>query len=71
MLAFAAYEHHYARLVTAGSHALAEQHFDIQDYDRARDFWTAKQDTLLFNQGVLAYKARNLPHAAEYFRETL
>ena len=71
LLAFAAYQYRYTRLVAVGNQSFAEQRFDIQDYEHASRFWMARQDALLFNQGVLAYKARNLPRAAEYFRQTL
>jgi tetratricopeptide (TPR) repeat protein len=67
-LAFAVYQQRYMHVVTAGHHAVTEQRFDDQDYERASHFWLAKRDALLFNRGVLAYKARNLPRAAEYFR---
>jgi tetratricopeptide (TPR) repeat protein len=70
-LAFAAYEYHYARLVAVGNQAVVEQRFDTQNYEQASHFWLAQTDALLFNQGVIAYKARNLPRAAEYFRQTL
>jgi tetratricopeptide (TPR) repeat protein len=70
-LVFAVYQQRYAHMVTAGHHAVTEQRFDAQDYEQASRFWFAKRDALLFNQGVLAYKARNLPRAAEYFRLAL
>lgn len=70
-LGFAAYQYHYAWLVATGNRAVAEQRFDIQHYERAERHLTAQHDALLFNQGVLAYKARNLPRAAEFFRQAL
>jgi tetratricopeptide (TPR) repeat protein len=35
---------------------------------QASQRWSARQDRLLFNQGVLAYKAGNLPQAMDFFR---
>jgi Ca-activated chloride channel homolog len=71
LLAFAGYQSRYARLVAVGYQSVAEQRFDDQAYERAGHFWMASQDAMLFNQGVLTYKARNLPRAAEYFRQAL
>jgi Ca-activated chloride channel homolog len=68
-LGFAFTQEQYLRVIRTGNDAVAEQRFDIQHYDRAQHFWFANKDMLLFNQGVLAYKARNLPRAAEYFRQ--
>jgi Ca-activated chloride channel family protein len=68
-IAFGIYEQRYVRAVAAGNQAVAEQRFDSQDYERARHFWFARQDVLLFNQGVMAYKAQNLSRAAEHFRQ--
>jgi tetratricopeptide (TPR) repeat protein len=68
-LGFACIQQQYLRVIRTGNDAVAEQRFDIQHYDRARHFWFANNDMLLFNQDVLAYKARNLPRAAEYFRQ--
>jgi tetratricopeptide (TPR) repeat protein len=68
-LTFAGYQHLYSRTVAAGNQAVAEQRFDSQAYERASHFWLAHREALLFNQGVLAYKAGNLPHAADYFRQ--
>ena len=48
---------------------MSEQRFDSREYERASRFWLARQDRLLFNRGVLAYSANNLPRAAEYFRQ--
>lgn len=68
-LAFASYQQHYSQLITTGHREVAEQRFDSQDYERAGRFWFASQDRLTFNRGVLAYKAQNLPRAAQYFRQ--
>lgn len=68
-LAVASYQQHYSQLITTGHRAVAEQRFDSQDYERAGRFWFASQDRLTFNRGVLAYKAQNLPRAAQYFRQ--
>ena len=68
-LTFAGYQYRYTRAVATGNQAVAEQRFDSQAYEQARHFWWAKRDVLLFNQGVLAYKAGNLPRAADYFRQ--
>jgi tetratricopeptide (TPR) repeat protein len=68
-LAFAGYQQHYSRLISTGHRAVAEQRFDSQAYERASQFWLARQDRLLFNRGVLAYQAQNLPRAAQYFRQ--
>jgi tetratricopeptide (TPR) repeat protein len=70
-LAFATYQQRYARVVAMGNQAVIERRFDSQAYERARHFWFARQDMLLFNQGVLAYEAQRFPRAAEYFREAL
>jgi tetratricopeptide (TPR) repeat protein len=68
-LAFAASQQRYTRMVAVGDQAVAAHRFDTRAYERASHFWFANQDALLFNQGVLAYKARNLPRAAESFRQ--
>ncbi|ETX03970.1 hypothetical protein [Candidatus Entotheonella palauensis] len=68
-LAFASYQQHYSRLITTGHRAVAEQRFDSRDYERASQLWLASQDRLSFNRGVLAYKAQNLPRAAQFFRQ--
>lgn len=68
-LAFAASQHRYTRMVAAGDQAVAAHRFDTRAYERASHFWFANRDALRFNQGVLAYKARNLPRAAESFRQ--
>ncbi len=68
-LAVGIYELRYARVVAMGNQAVADQRFDSREYERAGRFWGARQDTLRFNQGVLAYKARNLRQAAEHFRQ--
>lgn len=68
-LVFAGYQQHYSQLITTGHRAVAEKRFDSQDYERASQLWLASQDRLSFNRGVLAYKAQNLPRAAQYFRQ--
>ncbi len=68
-LAFASYQQHYSRLVAAGHRAVAEHRFDSQAYEQASRLWLARQDTLIFNRGVMAYQAANLPRAAQYFRQ--
>lgn len=68
-LGFGIYQQRYAHLVAAGNQAVAEQRFDTRHYEDAARLWMAKQDMLLFNQGVLAYEARNLSLAAEHFRQ--
>jgi Ca-activated chloride channel family protein len=68
-LVFAAYQQRYSETVARGNQAVHEQRFDTRAYERASSFWLAQQDTLLFNQGVLAFKAQNLPRAADYFRQ--
>ena len=68
-LAFASYQQRYSRLITTGHRAVIEQRFNSQDYERASQFWLARQDRLIFNRGVLAYKAQNLPQAAQFFRQ--
>jgi tetratricopeptide (TPR) repeat protein len=67
-IAFTAYQYYYSQLIAVGNQAVREQRFDTQAYAQARRVWLARQDRLLFNQGVLAYQAKNLPRAAEYFR---
>lgn len=66
--AFALHQHHYVQLVHAGNQAVSEERFDTQDYEYAGQYWLARQDILQVNQGLLAYKASNLPRAAEFFR---
>ena len=68
-LVFANYQQRYSHLIATGHRAVVEKRFDSQDYERASRFWLARQDALLFNRGVLAYKARNLPRATQYFRQ--
>ena len=68
-MTFAAYQQYYTNTIAAGNRAMAEQRFDSQAYEQASRFWWAQRDTLLFNQGVLAYKAGNIPRAADYFRQ--
>jgi Ca-activated chloride channel homolog len=68
-LGFAFVQQQYLQVIRQGNKAVAEQRFDIQHYDRAKHFLFANNDMLDFNQGVLAFRARNLPRAAEYFRQ--
>jgi tetratricopeptide (TPR) repeat protein len=68
-MTFAAYQQSYTNTCAAGNRAVAEQRFDSQAYEQASHFWWAQRDTLLFNQGVLAYRAGNIPRAADYFRQ--
>jgi Ca-activated chloride channel family protein len=67
--AFALYHYHYLQLINAGNRAVSEKRFDTQDYERASHYWLARQDILQVNQGVLAYRAQNLPRAADFFRQ--
>ena len=69
-LSFTAYQYYYSQLIAAGNQAVRQQRFDTQAYAQAGRVWLARQDRLRFNQGVLAYKARNFPRAAEHFRAT-
>jgi tetratricopeptide (TPR) repeat protein len=66
---FGAQQLHYTRLLAAGNQAVLEQRFDSREYERAQRSWMARHDLLLFNQGVLAFKAQNLSRAAEHFRQ--
>lgn len=66
---FASQQERYAHFLTEGKRAVMERRFDSQDYTQARHIWFASQDTLLFNQGVLAYTAGNLAHATDFFRQ--
>jgi tetratricopeptide (TPR) repeat protein len=66
---FALYQQRYLRVIAKGNYAVAEQRFDVQHYDEAQRYWFANNTLLLFNQGVLAFRARNLPRATEYFRQ--
>jgi tetratricopeptide (TPR) repeat protein len=68
-LALALQQHRYTRLLTAGHRAAVEQRFNSQDYEQASHLWFASQERLLFNQGVLAYKAGHLPRATDLFRQ--
>jgi tetratricopeptide (TPR) repeat protein len=61
-------QHQYTSFVITGNRAVAEKRFDTQAYDYASRVWFANQDMLLFNQGVLAYKAQNFSQAADHFR---
>lgn len=65
---FASQQQRYARFLAEGKRAVMERRFDSQDYTRARHIWFASQDTLRFNQGVLAHTAGNLAHATDSFR---
>lgn len=67
-VAFALQQHRYARFISVGNQAVAEKRFDTQEYVRASRSWFARRDKLLFNQGVLAYRAGNVPRAADYFQ---
>jgi Ca-activated chloride channel homolog len=55
--------------MAAGNQAVAEKRFDTQDYDRASQYWLAREDIVLTNQGLLAYHAKNYPRAADLFRQ--
>ncbi len=68
-LALAYQQHHYMHLIAAGNQAVQEKRFDTQDYDQASRYWFAREDILLANQGVLAYRAENFPRAADLFRQ--
>jgi Ca-activated chloride channel homolog len=69
LLLLAYQQQSYVHFVEAGNQAVAERRFDSQDYTQAHRLWLADQDMLLFNQGVLAYRASNLPHATDAFRQ--
>jgi tetratricopeptide (TPR) repeat protein len=62
------HQHQYMQLIAVGNRAVAEQRFDSQEYEHVSRFWLAKQDILLFNQAILAYKAHNFPQAVDQFR---
>jgi tetratricopeptide (TPR) repeat protein len=66
---FAFQQQRYAHFLAEGKRAVLERRFDSQDYTRARHIWFANQDTLLFNQGVLAYTAGNLAQATDSFQQ--
>ena len=66
--ALAAHQQRYSRLLAMGHRAVSEKRFDSLAYEQAGQLWLARQDRLLFNRGVLAYQAQNLPRAAQYFR---
>ena len=66
---FGMHQLRYTRLLAAGNRAVLEERFDSREYERAQRWWMARQDMLLFNQGVLAFKAKNLSRAAEHFRQ--
>jgi tetratricopeptide (TPR) repeat protein len=65
---FAYCQHRYAQLIATGNQAVEEKRFDTQDYDHASRYWFARQDVVLANQGMLAYRAENFPRAADLFR---
>jgi tetratricopeptide (TPR) repeat protein len=67
-VAFALQQYRYAHFISTGNRAVAEKRFDTQEYVYASRAWFARQDKLLFNQGVLAYRAGNVPRAADYFQ---
>jgi tetratricopeptide (TPR) repeat protein len=67
-LALAYQQCRYTHFLAAGHRAVIEQRFDSQDYAQASHLWFANHERLLFNQGVLAYKAGNLPRATDLFR---
>lgn len=67
-IALAHQQRRYTRFLTAGHRAVVERRFDSQDYEQASRLWFADQELLLFNQGVLAYKAGHLPRATDLFR---
>ena len=67
-LALAHQQRRYTHFLAAGHRAVIEQRFDSQDYAQASHLWFADHERLLFNQGVLAYKAGNLPRATDLFR---
>jgi tetratricopeptide (TPR) repeat protein len=67
-IALAHQQHRYTRLLSAGHRAVVAHRFDSQDYEQASRLWFADQELLLFNQGVLAYKAGHLPRATDLFR---
>ena len=66
---FALYHAYYLQLIDVGNRAVSEKRFDTQAYERASHYWLARQDILQVNQGVLAYRAQNLPRAADFFRQ--
>lgn len=61
--------YNYNRLMSEGQQAIEENRFDTQAFAQAGKQWFANHDNILFNQGILAYKARNLSHAAQLFRD--
>jgi tetratricopeptide (TPR) repeat protein len=68
---FTVNQYYYSRLMTAGWQAIQENRFDTLAFVKAGKLWFARQDNILFNQGLLAYKAGNLTHAAQLFRDAL
>lgn len=62
-------QYYYSRLMSEGRQAIQDNRFDTQAFAKASKLWFARQDKILFNQGILAYKAGNLSHAAQLFRE--
>lgn len=67
-MVLAYHQHQYTRLLSVGNQSVIQSRFDSQAYTQASRLWWADQKRLLFNQGVLAYKAGNLPQAADCFR---
>lgn len=59
----------YSRLMSAGKQAIQENRFDTLAFAKAGKLWFARSDKILFNQGILAYTAGNLTHAAQLFRD--
>ena len=68
-MAFAYQQYGYMRFMAAGEQAIEEKRFDTRDYERASQYWLARQDIVLTNQGLLAYEAKNYPRAADLFRQ--
>jgi Ca-activated chloride channel family protein len=68
-VAFGLHQQQYSQVVASGNQSVNQQRFDTQHYERGSQYWFARQDKLVFNQGVLAYRANNLPRAAEFFRQ--
>jgi tetratricopeptide (TPR) repeat protein len=64
-------QYDYSRLMLAGGQAIQENRFDTQAYAKASKRWFARHDKILFNQGILAYKAGNLSHAAQLFGDAV
>jgi hypothetical protein len=69
-MAFAYQQYGYMQRIAAGNRAVEEKRVDTQDYNRAGQYWLARQDIVLTNQGILAYEAKNYPRAADLFRRS-